>query len=171
MRKSRYFILGALVLSLGAAPALTYAGWGGGPDGGGGPGRHGGPGGPMMGGGPGMFLHVILKKLNLNATQQQAVDQIMASHRSTFQSLFQQTRTLQKSLDTKFFSDTPPTATDPDVVALESLRGKLMNEGLATTLDIRTYLIDQNLWSQAVQLWQKMQTMREEMHNFFGETQ
>jgi len=170
MRKTRYLILGALVLSLGAAPALIYAGWEGGPDGGGGHWRHGGPGGPMMGG-PGMFLHVVLKKLNLNATQQQAVDQIMATHRATFQSLFQQTHTLQKSLDAKFFSDAPPTATDPDVVALQSLRGKLMNEGLATALDIRTYLVDQNLWPQAVQLWQKMQTMREEMHNFFGEPQ
>ena len=124
-----------------------------------------------MMGGPGMFLHIILKKLNLNATQQQAVDQILASHRSNSEPLFQQMHTLQKSLDAKFFSDTPPTATDPDVVALESLRGKLMNEGLATALAIRTYLVDQNLWPQAVQVWQKMQTMREEMHNFFGDSQ
>src|SRR5262249_23528317 len=155
----RYIVLGALVLSLGAGPALTYASWGGGPGGGGGGHwRHGGPGGPMMGG-PGMFLHIVLKKLNLNATQQQAVDQILANHKSNSNSreLFQQMHTLQKSLDARFFSDNPPTATDPDVVKLESLRGQLMNkgmsEGLSTALDIRTYLMtqtdenNQNLWS------------------------
>ncbi len=87
--------------------------------------------------------------------------------------------TLLKSLDDRFFSANPPTATDPDVVKLESLRGQLMNkgmsEGLSTASAIRAYLMtqtdenNQNLWSKAVQLWQKMQAMREEMHNFFGE--
>ncbi len=132
MRKIKYVILGALVLSLGAAPALTYASWGGGPGGGGGHWRHGGP---MMGG-PGMFLHIVLKKLNLNATQQQAVDQILASHKpdSSSRELFQQMHTLQKSLDDRFFSDNPPTATDPDVVKLGSLRGQLMNKGMSQGL-------------------------------------
>jgi Spy/CpxP family protein refolding chaperone len=81
---------------------LTYAGWGSGPDGGGGHGRHGGFGGPMMGGGPGMFLHVILKKLNLNSTQQQAVDQIMEKHRSDFQSKFNDLKIQQKNLEANF---------------------------------------------------------------------
>ena len=172
MRKTRYFILGALVLSLGAAPALTHASWGGGPGGGGGHGRFGGP---MMGGGPGMFLHVILKKLNLTSEQQSLLDSKLAPHKATIRPLFQQTRTLQRELDMKLFSTGPLSATDPDVVALTSkvatLREQMANEGLATALDIRAFLIDQNLWPQAIQLWQKMQAMREEMHNFFDETQ
>lgn len=166
MRKRGYVILCGLVLSLGAAPALTLADWGEG-----GPGRHhGGPGGPgmhMMGGGPGMPLHMILRKLNLSSDQQQAIDKIMADHRKNFQDDFQALRDSKKSFDAKFFSDSP--AADIDPTDLQQKHDALMAEGSKTALEIRQYLIDQGLWPQAVQVWKQMETMRKEMHDFFGE--
>lgn len=168
MRTRGYVILCSLLLSLGAAPTLTQAGWGGE-----GPGRHhGGPGGPgmhMMGGPPGMAFHMILRKLNLNAEQQSALESKLAPHKATLKSLFQQIRTARKALEEKIFSDTPPTDDDSDAKKLRDALNAAQKEGLATALEIRSFLVDQNLWPQAVQVWKQMETMREQMHNFFEE--
>jgi Spy/CpxP family protein refolding chaperone len=124
-----------------------------------------------MMGGPGMELHMIVRKLSLTQSQQEALDKITESHRSNFRSLFKQMHDLRKKVDAKFFSDTPPSASDADVVALESLRGKMASEGLASSLEVRAFLVKENLWPKAVEVWKKMQAMREQMRSFFEEKQ
>jgi Spy/CpxP family protein refolding chaperone len=174
MRKRGYFILCGLVLSLGAAPALTHAGWGGGPGGGEGHGRHGGHGGfggLMMGGGPDMFMHMILRKLTLTPDQETKIHEMMENRRTSFKQRFQDLETVQNQIGEKFFAgDSTPEQLNALRDQAKATREALMDEGFDVALKIRA-LLDEKQLAQAAQLWQQMQTMRAQMRSFFDEKQ
>lgn len=132
---------------------------------GGGPGRH-----HMRGGGPGMFLPLVLKKLNLTPEQETQARTIMEAHQSTFQSLFQQLETVQNQLTAKLFTNGPLTPTDLADLTQQAkqLREQLMNEGLSVAFEVRKILTPDQL-AQGTQLWEQMQAMRAQMRDFFEE--
>src|SRR5581483_8612074 len=116
----------------------------------GGPGLHfrgGGPGGPMLGDGPGMFLPLILRKLNLTSEQKTQVHTTMEAHHEKFRNLFQQLEAVHNQITTKFF--TSGSLTPADLAALtkqaKDLREQLMNEGLAVAFEVRNLLTPEQL--------------------------
>lgn len=156
MKKFLVILSSVALLGLLAVPGFTYGHrhWGGGP---------GGMGGPGMGG-PGMMLPHLLKKLDLTDDQQAKVDQIMAAHRPTFQSLFSEMKTAHDGLAGKLFTPGTVTASDvaPQAAQISHVREQLMQEGLAVALEVRNVLTSEQL-AKASELHAKMKELHEQM--------
>jgi len=139
----------------------------------GGPGMHlrgGGPGGPMIGDGPGMFLPLILKKLNLTSEQKTQVHTTMEAHHEKFRSLFQQLEAVHNQITTRFFTNGSLTPADLANLTKQAkdLREQLMDEGLAVAFEVRSLLTPEQL-TQGAQAWEQMQAIRAQMRSFFEE--
>jgi len=162
MKKFLVVLSSVALLALVAVPGFTqgHGHWGG------------GHGGGM--GGPGMMLPFMLKKLNLTADQQAKVDQIMASHRQTFQGLFTQMETAHDALAGKLFTSEPLTADDATLTALTGpispIRDQLMREGLKVAIEVRQVLTPDQL-TQASTLHAQMKALHAQERALMGGNQ
>jgi Spy/CpxP family protein refolding chaperone len=158
MKKSVVF-LGLIVLSLWTAPVFAQHHMMMGPP---------GPGGMMMGDGPGMMFPLMFRKLDLTADQQTQVQNIMASHRDTFHSLFQQLETANNAMTDKLFAPGEFKVEDlaSQTQSVSQIRDQLMQEGLKVALEMRGVLTPDQL-TQAAQLKDQMRAIHAEMRSLF----
>ena len=117
-----------------------------------------------------MFPMMILKKLDLTSEQRTRIQEIMAAHRNSLRSLFEQLETTHDQISTKFFAPGSLTASDlaPQTQSMSRLREALINEGLKAALEIRQALTPEQL-VKAAQLQEKMREMREEMRQLLDD--
>jgi Spy/CpxP family protein refolding chaperone len=109
---------------------------------------------------------MFLRGANLTADQRSQVQQIIASHRPTFQELFGRLRAAQQELSNRLFSTGGLQEADlaPQVRQISLLRNQIAEENLRVALEIRSVLTPDQL-AKAAQLRERMQTLRDEMRN------
>ena len=129
-------------------------------------------GGPMRPGGwmdgLGMTLPAILRGVNLTSDQEAQVRQILASHRPTFQALWQQLRTAQESMADRLFGAAAVQSTDfaPSLQQVAQVREQLAQESLKVALEIRAVLTADQL-TRAAQIKDRLRALRSEERALF----
>lgn len=120
----------------------------------------------MMGHGGGMTLPLLLRGANLTADQKTQVQQIVRSHRPTFQTLFSQLRSAQDQLSSKLLSAGAVSESDlaPQLQQISTLRSQLAEEGLRVALEIRNILTPDQL-ARAAQFKTQMQSLQSQMRD------
>lgn len=153
LKKSYWAIGGSALVAVGLWTLSVY--------GQSGPGFH--RRGGAIGERPGMMF---LRGANLTADQRSQVQQIIASHRPTFQELFGRLRAAQQELSNRLFSTGGLQEADlaPQVRQISLLRNQIAEENLRVALEIRSVLTPDQL-AKAAQLRERMQTLRDEMRN------
>jgi Spy/CpxP family protein refolding chaperone len=109
----------------------------------------------------GQLLPVLLKGLSLSPEQNQQVQQIIASHRGTLQSLFGQLQAANAALASKLIVPEEVKAEDlaPQVQRITELREQLLLEGIQAVLEVRRVLTPEQR-AKAVQLKEQIQALR-----------
>jgi len=120
------------------------------------------------GGSPFMF-RTVLRGVGLTDSQQAQVRQIVANHRSQFQTLRGQLRTVQTQLADKLYGAGPVTPDDlaPLTQQIAQLREQLAREALQTALDVRAVLTADQL-AKAAQIRQRLNELRSEIRSLTG---
>jgi len=159
MRKSAAVMLAMVAVGWWAVLAEGHPRWGM---------RGMGPG--MMGDGTGMLIPLVLKGVELTPEQETRVQEIMAAHRATLRTLFQQMRETHEELSAKLFAPGDVQAADltPYMQRLAQLREQLMQEGLNAALEVRGVLTAEQL-AQAAALKDRMKALHSEMRSLFKE--
>jgi Spy/CpxP family protein refolding chaperone len=121
-----------------------------------------------MGDGTGMLIPLVLKGVDLTPEQETRVQEIMAAHRATLQTLSQQMRQVHEELATRLFTPGEVQTADltPHTQRIAQLREQLMQAGLAAALEVRAVLTPEQL-AKAAELKERMQTLRSEMRSLF----
>jgi len=117
----------------------------------------------------GQLLPVLLKGIGLSPEQNQRVQQIIASHRATLQSLFGQLQAANTALANKLIVPEEVKADDlaPQVQRITELREQLLLEGLQAVLEVRSVLtLEQR--AKAVQLKEQLRTLRQTTGGLLG---
>jgi Spy/CpxP family protein refolding chaperone len=119
----------------------------------------------MMGDGTGMLIP-LLKSVDLTPEQESRVQEIMAAHRATLQTLFQQMRQAHEDLSKKLFTPGELQTTDltPYTQRIAQLREQIMQAGLAVALDVRGLLTPEQL-AKAAAVKERMQSLHSEMRS------
>jgi periplasmic protein CpxP/Spy len=120
----------------------------------------------MLGEGPGMMLPLILRHAHLTTDQKTQVRKIMQADHAKLRTLFTQLHAANAALADKLFAPGPVQAKDlaPQVEQIAKLRQQLLEQGLQTMLAVRAVLTPQQL-AQAKQLRDRMERLRQELHN------
>lgn len=149
------FVIGVTVLSLWPATVRAQERPGGA--------MGSGFGGPEHGMGAGT-LTMFLRAMNLTPDQQVQVNQIVATHRPTFQKLMEQARTAHDEMTDRLLGPGPVSADEmaSRVQRIAQLRAELMQEGLKVALEVRGFLTPEQL-AKASQLKDRIKALREEM--------
>jgi Spy/CpxP family protein refolding chaperone len=125
---------------------------------------------PEMAGGdrPGMLFPLLLRAVDLTAEQKAQVRAVMARHRPTLESLFQQMHAANDALAARLLAPGAVQAADlaPNVQQLASLRQQLTQEWVAAALDLRGILTPAQL-AKAAQVHQRLEALRTEMRQLF----
>jgi Spy/CpxP family protein refolding chaperone len=118
----------------------------------------------------GQLLPLLLKEIGLTPEQTQHVEQIIASHRGTLQSLFGQLQAANTDLANKLIVPDEVKATEltPQVQRITQLREQLLLEGLYAVLEVRQVLTPEQR-TKAVQLKEQIQALRQTMSGLSGE--
>jgi len=118
----------------------------------------------------GQFLPLLLKGIGLTPEQTQQVQQIIASHRGTLQSLFGQLQAANADLANKLIVPEEVKATNlaPQVQRITELREQLLLAGLQAVLEVRNVLTPEQR-AKAVQLKEQLQALRQTMSGLSGE--
>ncbi len=118
----------------------------------------------------GQLLPLLLKEIGLTPEQTQHVEQIIASHRGTLQSLFGQLQAANTDLANKLIVPDEVKATEltPQVQRIMQLREQLLLEGLYAVLEVRQVLTPEQR-AKAVQLKEQIQALRQTMSGLVGE--
>ena len=118
----------------------------------------------------GQLLPVLLKEIGLTPEQTQQVQQIIASHRETLQSLFGQLQAANAALANKLIVPEEVKAEDlaPQVARITELREQLLIEGLQAVLEVRSVLTPEQR-VKAVQLKAQLQGLRQTTSGLLGE--
>lgn len=158
MRKFHVMMLGLVVVSMWATMAYAF------PHGG----MHGMGPRMTMGDGTGMLIPLVLRGVDLTPEQETRVQEIVAAHRATLQTLFQQMRQAHEELSTKLFTpgDVQTADLTPYTQRITQLREQLMEAGLAAALEVREVLTPEQL-AKAAELKERMQTLHSEMRGLF----
>ncbi|HKA55762.1 MAG TPA: periplasmic heavy metal sensor [Candidatus Binatia bacterium] len=108
----------------------------------------------------GQLLPLLLKGVGLSPEQGQRVQQIIASHRETLQSLFAQLQAANAALANKLIVPEEVKAEDlaPQVQRITELREQLLLEGLQAVLEVRSVLTPEQR-AKAVQLKGQLQAL------------
>jgi len=108
----------------------------------------------------GQLLPLLLKGVGLSPEQGQRVQQIIASHRETLQSLFGQLQAANAALANKLIVPEEVKAEDlaPQVQRITELREQLLLEGLQAVLEVRSVLTPEQR-AKAVQLKGQLQAL------------
>jgi Spy/CpxP family protein refolding chaperone len=117
----------------------------------------------------GQLLPVLLKEIGLTSEQTQQVQQIIASHRETLQSLFGQLQTANAALANKLIVPEEVKAEElaPQVARITELREQLLLEGLQAVLEVRNVLTAEQR-VKAVQLKEQLQALRRTTSGLLG---
>jgi len=118
----------------------------------------------------GQILPLLLKGIGLTPEQTQQVQQIIASHRGTLQSLFGQLQAANADLANKLIVPEEVKATDlaPQVQRITELREQLLLAGLQAVLEVRRVLTPEQR-AKAVQLKEQLQALHQTMSGLSGE--
>jgi len=118
----------------------------------------------------GQLLPLLLKGIGLTPEQTQQVQQIIASHRGTLQSLFGQLQAANAELANKLITPEEVKATDlaPQVQRITELREQLLLAGLQAVLEVRRVLTPEQR-AKAVQLKEQLQALHQTMSRLSGE--
>jgi len=113
---------------------------------------------------------LLLKEIGLTPEQTQHVEQIIASHRGTLQSLFGQLQAANTDLANKLIVPDEVKATEltPQVQRITQLREQLLLEGLYAVLEVRQVLTPEQR-TKAVQIKEQIQALRQTMSGLIGE--
>jgi Spy/CpxP family protein refolding chaperone len=124
----------------------------------------------MMGDGGSMLLPLVLKGVDLTPEQETRVQEIMAAHRPTLQTLFQQMRETHEELSAKLFTpgDVQEADLTPYLQRTAQLREQLMQEGLKVALEVRSVLTAEQL-AKAAALKSRMKALHSEWRSLFKE--
>jgi Spy/CpxP family protein refolding chaperone len=138
------------------------------------PGGPGGPPGPppmMMFGpeGPGPLLPLILHQAKLTPEQHEKVGKILAADRDTLRSLFAQLDRANQALSSKLFSSQDVKLADltPEIDRTSALRRQLMEQGVKTTLAVRSVLTAEQL-ARVTEVKQRMDKLQAEMRQLMN---
>jgi len=117
----------------------------------------------------GQLLPVLLKEIGLTPEQTQQVQQIIASHRETLQSLFSQLQAANVALANKLIVPEEINAEQlaPQVQRITELREQLLLEGLQAFLEVRSVLTPEQR-VKAVQLKEQLQALRQTTSGLLG---
>jgi Spy/CpxP family protein refolding chaperone len=158
--RTKIIVIGAVVMAASLWTARTYA-----------QSRPGSPGsrGDIAGDGGGIALPLLLRGANLTADQKTQVQQIMATHRTTFQDLFSQLRAAHDQMAERLFSTERLREADlaPHVQRISSLRNQLAEQGLRVILEIRGVLTEEQL-ARASQRKSQMRSLHSQMQSLWG---
>jgi Spy/CpxP family protein refolding chaperone len=118
----------------------------------------------------GQLLPVLLKEIGLTPEQTQQVQQIVASHRETLQSLFSQLQAANAALANKLIVPEEIKAEQlaPQVQRITELREQLLLEGLQAFLEVRSVLTPEQR-VKAVQLKEQLHALRQTTSGLLGE--
>jgi Spy/CpxP family protein refolding chaperone len=158
MRKSGLALVGVVALSLWAMSVYGQP-------------RHEmrmmGP-GHMLGETSGMMLPLVLKGIDLTDAQEKQVRQIMAAHRRTFRTLFNELQVAHKDVADRLFAPGEVQAEDltGQMQRVAQLREQLMQEGLKVALEVRQVLTPEQL-AKAAELKDRMRALHAEMRGLF----
>ncbi|MGH7773483.1 MAG: Spy/CpxP family protein refolding chaperone [Candidatus Binatia bacterium] len=109
------------------------------------------------------MLPIILRGVNLTLEQNVRVEEIMATHRPTFNGLNKQLQAVHREIADKLFAPGEVRSQDLaiHVQRIVLLRSQLLNEGIKVMLEIRGVLTPEQL-AKASQIKQRMQELRGE---------
>jgi Spy/CpxP family protein refolding chaperone len=158
MHASRLVWIGIVVIGLWAAAGYAQPRQGMGAIG---PGR-------MLEDGPGMLLPLVLKGIDLSEAQEKRVQEIMATHRATFRTLFSELQATHKDLADKLFAPGNLKAEDftMPMQRMAQLREQLAQEGLQVAIEVRDVLTPEQI-TKAAEIKDRVRALHTEMRGLF----
>lgn len=119
----------------------------------------------MLGGeGPGLMVPMMLRHASLTPEQNEKVRKILGTDRQTLRKLFTELQRANDRLSEKLFApgDLKPEDLAPQVEEVSKIRRQLMEQGVKTTLAIRSVLTADQI-AKLAQLKQKIDKLHAEM--------
>ena len=123
------------------------------------------------GDGPGSLLPLMIKGVGLTQQQSVQVRDILANHRKTLRSLFQQLRIVNEDLANQLFAPEEVSEEDIAPVAqkISQLRTQLLHEGLRAVLAVRQVLTPAQR-EKAARLKEHVEALHAAMGGLMGQT-
>jgi Spy/CpxP family protein refolding chaperone len=121
--------------------------------------------------GPGPLLPLILHQAKLTPEQQEKVGKILEADRETLRGLFAQLDRANQALSSKLFSSQDVKLADltPEIDCTSALRRQLMEQGVKTTLAVRSVLTPEQL-ARVTDVKQRMDKLQAEMRQLMEGT-